>query len=355
MNQLDIRNHPDFDHHELVEVQQSKHLSAMIAVHNTNLGPAVGGCRMFSYVSTTDALADVLRLSRGMTYKSALAGIPLGGGKSVIIGDPRTDKTPGLLHAMGDFVDSLRGRYVTAEDSGTSVADIAAMGERTRFVSGVAKDDQFGGDPSPLTAYGVFVGIREALAHRGCADLENVRVAVQGVGNVGMHLTKMLIRSGAKVVVADVCQRNVIRAGELGADIVDPSEIHAANVDVFAPCALGGAINRDTVRDIRAGIVAGAANNQLTSKEMGGLLLDRGILYAPDYVINAGGIIDVYYQQQGDRNHDRIAGHIDRIGETLRHIFQASDLRLTPTGEVADEMAEAIFNHPAAGGKIAAV
>lgn len=309
---------------------------------------------MFPYAGMTDALTDVLRLSRGMTYKAALAGIPLGGGKSVIVGDPRRDKTPELLHAMGDFVDSLGGRYVTAEDSGTSVADITVLGERTRFVSGVAKDDRFGGDPSPLTARGVFTGIRAALAHRGCASPEGIRVAVQGVGNVGLCLTQMLIKSGAKVLAADVNQRHVARARELGADILSPAEIHAADVDVFAPCALGGAVNRDTIGEIGAGIVAGAANNQLAVKEMGGLLLDRGILYAPDYVINAGGIIDVYYQRQGNRNHDSIAAHIDRIGETLGRIFRASDLRRMPTSEVADEMAEAVLHRPATGGRKAA-
>ncbi len=343
MNPMDIRHHPDFDQHEAVEVIQDENLTAMIAVHNSNLGPAVGGCRMYPYAVPGDAVTDVLRLSRGMTYKSALAGLPLGGGKSVIIGDPKVAKTKKLLHAMADFVNSLEGRYIAAEDSGTSVSDIATMGERTTFVSGVMKDDQFGGDPSPLTAYGVFVGLRQAVSHHLDRDLASVRVAVQGVGNVGIHLTKMLLQAGAQVIVADVNPDNVANAKALGAEVMSPMDIHKADVDVFAPCAMGGAINGSTINEIRADIVAGAANNQLASAEMGQQLFDKGILYAPDYVINAGGIIDVFYQQCGDRNHDKIADHIDRIGTTLHKIFQTSNQTMLPTNAIADELAESVF------------
>lgn len=343
MNHVEIQNHPDFDQHEVVEVIQDENLTALIAVHNSNLGPAVGGCRMYPYADMSDALTDVLRLSRGMTYKSALAGLPLGGGKSVIIGDPKNEKTTELLHAMGDFVDSLGGRYITAEDSGTSVSDIATMGERTRFVSGVQKDDQFGGDPSPLTAYGVFVGLREAVSYRLNRELEGTRIAVQGVGNVGLYLTKMLLKSGATVVVADVNANNVARAKELGASVMSPEAIHKADVDVFAPCALGGAINVSTINEIKATIIAGAANNQLASPEMGQKLFDKGMLYAPDYVINAGGIIDVFYQQCGDRDHDKIADHIDRIGTTLSRIFDESEKSSAPTNQIADKLAESVF------------
>ena len=342
MNKREIQHHADFDQHELVEFCGNGRLTAIIAVHNSNLGPAVGGCRMYPYLSQEEALTDVLRLSRGMTYKSALAGLPLGGGKSVIIGNPRTDKTRDLLLAMGEFVDSLNGRYVTAEDSGTSVADMAVMAERTQHVSGLLADDQYGGDPSPYTAYGVLVGIREAVQYRCELDLKGIRVAVQGVGNVGYHLTRMLLEDGAKVFVADVSAANLERAAALGAEVMPVADILRAEVDVLAPCAMGAVINEDAVRDIRAGIVAGAANNQLATEAMGHVLLDRGILYAPDYVINAGGIIDVYYQQRGERS-EKVVAHVERIGETLGNIFRESDLSRRSTHEVADRMAEAVF------------
>jgi leucine dehydrogenase len=343
MNQIEVESHVDFDGHESVVFTQSDTLTAIIAVHNSNLGPAIGGCRMYPYASHDAALSDVLRLSKGMTYKSALAGLPLGGGKAVIIGDPGYDKTRELLLAMGEFVDGLGGRYITAEDSGTSVADISVIGERTRYVSGVNPDEKFGGDPSPLTAFGVYVGIREAVAYRCNSGLQDIRVAIQGVGNVGYHLTEMLISAGAKVTVADVNEVNVCRAKALGAEVVDVADILSAEVDVLAPCAMGGAINPQSVRNVRAGIVAGAANNQLASKEMGRVLLDRGVLYAPDYVINAGGIIDVYYQHTKQRSPEVVNRHIEGIGVSLRSIFEASDMRMISTAEVADEMAESIF------------
>ena len=323
MKQFEIQNHPDFDNHESVVFTSTDDLTALIAVHNTSLGAAVGGCRMFPYDSHSDALKDVLRLSRGMTYKSALAGLPLGGGKAVIIGDPQKDKNRELLLAMGEFVDSLNGRYVTAEDSGTSVGDIATIGERTRFVSGVLDSDQHGGDPSPMTALGVLIGIRQAVSHRCQTDLKGIRVAIQGVGNVGYHLTRMLVDAGAQVTVADVREDNLKRVqSEMDVDIVSVERILSAEVDVLSPCALGGAINESTVNGVRAGIVAGAANNQLATPDIGQALLDRGILYAPDYVINR---------------------HIEKIGSTLASVFRLSDEQCRPTGRVADEMAEQIF------------
>ncbi len=344
MNQIEIQNHPDFDDHESVVFTSTDELTAIIAVHNTSLGAAVGGCRMFPYASHYDALTDVLRLSRGMTYKSALAGLPLGGGKSVIVGDPQKDKTRELLLAMGEFVDSLKGRYVTAEDSGTSVADIATIGERTRFVSGVLDSDQHGGDPSPMTAYGVLVGIRQAVRYRCQSDLKGIRVAIQGVGNVGYHLARMLIEEGAEITVADIREDNLRRVqSEMDVDVVSIDQILSAEADVLSPCALGGAINETTARDVRAGIVAGAANNQLATHGIGHALLDRGILYAPDYVINAGGIIDVYYQQCGERSGHVVNRHIEKIGSTLESIFRLSDEQGRPTHQIADEMAEQIF------------
>ncbi len=346
MNQIEIQSHPDFDDHEVVRFESNDAITAIIAVHNSNLGPAMGGCRMFPYACHRDALTDVLRLSRGMTYKSALAGLPLGGGKSVIIADPAKDKSRQLLLAMGDFIDSMGGQYITAEDSGTGVDDITIVGERTRFISGVNPEDRFGGDPSPLTAYGVFVGIREAVTYRCRSDLNNIRVAIQGVGNVGYHLAKLLVEAGARVIVADLNQANLARACALpGVVAVSVDAIISAEVDVLAPCALGGAVNENSVSKIRAGVVAGAANNQLLSPAMGSALLDRGILYAPDYVINAGGIIHVFHQQGTGRSLEMIKQHIERIGHSLHDIFRASDLRRIPTNEVADQIAEAIFRN----------
>ena len=231
MNPAELKTHPDFDQHESVVFSPSETLTAIIAIHSSELGPAAGGCRMYPYASHEQALTDVLRLSRGMTYKSALAGVPFGGGKSVIMGDPRTAKTRQLLHEMGDFIDSLKGQYIAAEDSGTSVADIVAMGERTRFISGVS-GGRFGGDPSPLTAYGVFIGIREAVRHRTQADLPGISVAIQGVGNVGYHLTNLLIYAGAKVTVADINRQNLERVNKIqGVNVVPVDEILSAKVD----------------------------------------------------------------------------------------------------------------------------
>jgi len=344
MYPVELKSHPDFDQHESVVFSPGESLTAIIAIHSSKLGPAAGGCRMYPYASHEEALTDVLRLSRGMTYKSALAGIPFGGGKSVIVGDPRTVKTRQLLHEMGQFVDSLKGRYIAAEDSGTSVADISTMGERTRFISGVS-GGRYGGDPSPLTAYGVFIGIREAVRHRIQSDLPGIRVAIQGVGNVGYHLTNLLIYAGAKVTVADINRQNLERVSKIrGVNVVPADEILSEKVDVLAPCAMGGAINENSIYSIRAGIVAGAANNQLTSKEMADELLNRGILYAPDYVINAGGIIDVYHQNRGEHSGGIVNKHIERIGPTLHAIFSSSDSRCLSTNAVADEMAEKILN-----------
>ncbi|MBT8115260.1 MAG: leucine dehydrogenase, partial [Arenicella sp.] len=283
---------PIFDDHEFVSFTEdsTSGLRAIIAVHNSNLGPAVGGCRMYPYASDNDALIDVLRLSRGMTYKSALAGLPMGGGKAVIIGDPHTEKTPALLEAMGRFVDQQQGKYITAEDSGTSVADLKIMGGQTKYVSGVNEAQRFGGDPSPMTAYGVFCGIRAALHYKNGSDsLEGISVAVQGAGSVGRYLIKLLKEHGAEVLVADVNEANLTEALTLGAIKTDTGKILTADVDVFAPCAMGAVLNSDTIPLLRAPIVAGAANNQLAQHENGVMLLKRGTLYAPDFVINAGG------------------------------------------------------------------
>ncbi|MDX1655710.1 MAG: Glu/Leu/Phe/Val dehydrogenase dimerization domain-containing protein [Candidatus Competibacteraceae bacterium] len=350
---MSVFSHPSFDDHEQVVFccDPESGLKAIIAIHNTNRGPSLGGCRMWPYQSDEEALRDVLRLSRGMTYKSAMANLALGGGKSVIIGNPRSDKSEALLKAMGRFVDSLGGRYVAAEDSGTSVADLKVMNQVTDHVAGImdkltGEGTVRSGDPSPATAYGVFVGLKAAVKHRlGRDDLTGLKVAVQGVGNVGFRLAKQLFEAGAKLWVTDIHSDSVQRAvEELGAEAVSEDRIFGLDVDIFAPCALGSIINDKTLPQLKAKVVAGAANNQLAEERHGRELLERGILYAPDYVINAGGIIDVSYERHGSYDRDAMFRHISGIYDTLLEIFQRADSEKLPTGIVADHIAEERFN-----------
>ena len=352
---MSVYAHKEFDDHQQIAFfnDRKSGLRAIIAVHNTNLGPALGGCRMWPYGSEDEALNDVLRLSRGMTYKSAIANLKLGGGKAVIIGDPRTDKSDALLYAMGDFIEGLGGRYITAEDSGTSVKDILKMGERTNYVSGVDKASDHGGDPSPSTAYGVFVSLREAVTYKlGRSNLKGLKVAIQGLGNVGYRLAEYLHEAGALLYVTDIVQASVDRAvRELGATAVTGDEIFGLDVDVFAPCALGAAINDKTIGQLKAGIIAGAANNQLATVDHGHQLHKKGILYTPDYVVNAGGIIDVYYQRKmsepgySAQNYaSDLATKVEEIGDTLKEIFERSAAENIPTFMVADRVAEERFN-----------
>lgn len=342
-----VSSHPDYDQHEEVVFCNTPDLYAIVAIHNSNLGPAVGGCRIYPYASERQALADVLRLSQGMTYKSAMAEIEFGGGKSVIIADPARDKSENMMLAMGEFIESLQGRYIAAEDSGTCVADIQVMARRTNHVSGFVADEQHLGDPSPRTALGTFLGIQQAVKHRLGTSLSGVSVAIQGAGNVGYHLAALLKQAGAIVILADVDQRKVDRArSELSVKSCAPDEILQADVDVLAPCALGGIINRETIDRIRAGIIAGAANNQLASEDMGEALLERGILYAPDYVINAGGIIDIYYQRIGLRDDLKIESHLEIIPHNLAKIFSESVVQNRATNRIAHEMARQKFFRP---------
>ncbi|WP_421683769.1 Glu/Leu/Phe/Val dehydrogenase [Stutzerimonas urumqiensis] len=351
---MSVFAHPDFDDHEQVIFCHDKAsgLKAIIAIHDTRLGPALGGCRMYPYASDDDALRDVLRLSRGMTYKSALAELPLGGGKAVIIGDPHGGKSDALFHAMGDFVDSLGGRYVTAADSGTSVPEMQLMAQRTRHVSGAAPREALdggmrNGDPSPSTAYGVFLGLREAVRHRlGRDDLSGVRVAIQGVGHVGFDLAQQLTAAGAQLWVTDVYGPNVQRAvDELGASAVRPQDIYGLDVEVFAPCAMGGILNADTLEALRAPVVAGAANNQLATPEIAVELQRRNCLYAPDYAINAGGIIDVCYERTGG-SPAQIRAHVERIAPTLALIFERAAAEGLPTSVIADRLARERLRGP---------
>ncbi len=342
---MNANQSPSFDNHEQVVFlnDQSSGLNAIIAIHNTNLGPAVGGCRMYPYASEEHALEDVLRLSRGMTYKSALAGLPMGGGKAVIIGDPKVDKTPQLLRKMGEFIDTLNGRYVSAEDSGTSVADLKIMAIETAHVLGINEQQEFGGDPSPLTAYGIYCGIEASAAHRlGVQNLEGAHIAIQGVGAVGQYLTKLLIQAGARVSACDINLSNLENAERLGAQIVDVDKIIALEADVFAPCAMGAAINDESILKLNMPIVAGGANNQLSNAEHGEKLRQRGILYAPDFVINAGGIIEICRQFQ-DAPASECKRNIEGIRDTLSEIFDISDQRVCATNTVAERLAAQRF------------
>jgi len=334
----------DFSDHERVVFFRDRvsGLRAIIAIHDTTLGPAVGGARMLPYSSEGDALADVLRLSRGMTYKSALAGLPFGGGKAVLLGDPARDKTPELLHAFARCVDELGGRYIVGEDMNVSVYDVREMQRYTKHVAGLIEGKHAGGDPSPFTARGVYAGIGAAVRYRSRQDsLRAVRVAVQGVGSVGKVLCELLHAAGAQLIVADIdrgASEDV--AARLGARIVDTKTIHAEDVDVFAPCARGGVLNDVTIPELQAPIVAGAANNQLAEDRHGESLLERGVLYAPDYVINAGGIINGSGEILGRYDREASLRQIERIGQTLSHIFERSEASHESTNCIADRMAE---------------
>ena len=342
--------HPEFDGHEEVVFchDAASGLKAIIAIHNSRRGPALGGCRMWPYADEDEALTDVLRLSRGMTYKSSLADLPYGGGKSVIIGDPRRHKSEALLRAMAGFVESLGGRYIIAEDVGITQADAEIMLGHTRYVAGTRAGGA--GDPSPSTAYGVYVGIKAAAAHRlGRAELKGLRIAVQGLGQVGSHLCRYLAGEGARLIVTDIDPAAVARAeAEFGATGVAPEAIYEAEAEIFAPCALGAVINDETLPRLKAAIVAGSANNQLAEARHGAALAKRGILYAPDYVINSGGVINISHEGPGYRK-DEAVRHVARIHETLREIFRRADAERVPTSQAADALAlERLNSVPAA-------
>ncbi|RME66990.1 MAG: Glu/Leu/Phe/Val dehydrogenase, partial [Alphaproteobacteria bacterium] len=335
-----------FDAHEQVAFfhDQATGLRAIVAVHSTALGPGCGGVRMWPYASDDAALEDALKLSRAMSYKNAMAGLALGGGKAVILGDPRRDKSPALMRAFGRCVERMAGRYVTAEDVGMSVSDMQTIAQETRFVTGTAGNAASAGDPSPYTAHGVFAGIKAALAHRfGDAAVAGRTVAVQGLGNVGFHLAQELHAAGARLVVADIAADRVARAVDaLGARSVGVNAILSVAADVLAPCALGGVINDQSVETIKAAIVAGGANNQLAADHHGRRLMERGILYAPDYVINAGGIMNCSLEYEGKfQSVAASMAWVESIADTLTAIFVAADREGRPTNEIADAMARA--------------
>ena len=316
-------------------------LRAIIALHDTTLGPGLGGIRMWRYDSDDAALTDVLRLSRGMTYKNAAAGLDLGGGKTVVLGDPRTDKTPDLFRALGRFVDSLGGRYLAAEDVGTSTADAELVALETDHITGLPIERGGSGDPSPMTAWGVFCGMRAALAEAGLdGGFDGVRVAVQGAGHVGAGLVRHLLDAGASVTVADIYPERVEPLVELGAATCPASEVHAQECDVFAPCALGAVIRPDTVDALRCRVVAGAANNQLLDSSMGDALHARGIVYAPDFVINAGGVINIGEELGRPYDAERARASVERIERTLAAVYERSHRDAVPPHVAADRLAE---------------
>jgi leucine dehydrogenase len=329
------------DHEQIVIRRDlASGLRAIIAIHDTTLGPAAGGCRYWAYTNDAAALADALRLSRGMTFKNALADIPFGGGKSVILGVAGERPTARQLETFGAWVEELNGRYITAEDVGMQVADLRLVARRTRHVSGLGTAGM-GGDPSPFTARGVLEGIRAAVAARlGAGDLRGVRVAVQGLGSVGMALCALLHAEGAELQVADLRAERVAQAvREHGARALGIDAILAADADVFAPCALGGVLTAATVHELQARVVAGAANNQLADDAVGDLLARRGVLYAPDYVINAGGVISVAREYLGERNAAWADERISGIAVRLATIFRRAAQRGVATSRIADEMA----------------
>jgi leucine dehydrogenase len=310
----------------------------IIAIHDTTLGPALGGTRFWQYKNDEEALIDALRLSRGMTYKNAVAGLNLGGGKAVIIGDNKTTQREMIFRAHGRFTDSLGGRYVTAEDVGTSVEDMDFVHMETKFVSGIGSRS---GDPSSVTARGVFRAIQASAFQRwGSQSVEGRTVAVQGLGHVGAHLARELHAAGAKLIVTDIDAKRVQNVvDETGATAVALDAIYGQKADIFAPCALGGIINDNTIPQLKVEIVAGAANNQLLENEHGDALADRGILYAPDYVANAGGVINVYSELTG-WSRDRALRKADEIYETVLSVFRLAESTSIPTYQAADRVAE---------------
>ena len=348
---MSVFEHSEFDGHEHVAFFQDKTtgLKAIIAVHNSNLGSALGGCRMWPYATGEEALRDVLRLSKGMTYKAAMAGLNQGGGKSVIMGDPHTEKTPEKMLAMGKFIESLSGKYIGAEDSGLTVDDLKLMGKQTAHVSGIqakyhVNSEPADGNPAPSTAYGVYVGLKTTVEYALNSELEGVKVAIQGLGHVGIRLARHLHKQGAKLYVTDMRPENIEKAvSEFSATAVSPKDIYDLDVDVFAPCAMGAILDAENISRLKVKVIAGAANNQLAKEEFGQLLADKEILYAPDYVINAGGIIDIFHQSISSSDKG-LRDHIEKISETLLEIYSRAQSQGIATNAVANQIAEERFD-----------
>ncbi len=337
MNKFDYME--KYDYEQLVFCyDKTSGLKAIICIHDTTLGPALGGTRMWNYESEEDAILDVLRLGRGMTYKAAAAGLNLGGGKTVIIGDAKKDKSEELWRAFGRYVQSLNGRYITAEDVNTSVEDMDYVAMETDYVTGLSGTS---GDPSPVTAYGTYMGMKAAAKEAlGTDSLEGKVISVQGLGHVGYYLCKFIHEEGGKLIVTDINQEAIDRiVDEFGAEVVAPDEIYGVECDIYAPCALGATVNDETIPQFKCRAIAGAANNVLKEERHGDILHEKGIIYAPDYVINAGGLINVYHELLG---YDADAAHRDssKIYDRILKVIEISKRDNIPTYKAADIMAE---------------
>ena len=335
---------PSFNDHEQIVFCHDKDtgLKAIIGIHNTVLGPALGGTRMWKYANEWEALNDVLRLSRGMTYKSAISGLNLGGGKAVIIGDAKTDKTPEMMTKFGQFIHSLSGKYITAEDVGTTTPDMDIIREVTPYVTGISEAKGGSGNPSPVTAYGVYMGMKAAAMHQfGTDKLEGKKVLVQGTGHVGETLISYLTKEGAHVEITDINEAKMQEvAAKYGAHIYTGEDIYSADVDIYAPCALGATVNDETIQRLKARVIAGAANNQLANDEVHGKILqEKGILYAPDFLINAGGIINVYAEIVGYDKEEAMR-RTENIYNTTLEIFSFAEANGITTQQAAMSIAQ---------------
>jgi leucine dehydrogenase len=333
----------DLEHEQVVFCHDPKsNLKAIIAIHNTTLGPALGGTRMWNYATDDEAVVDALRLSRGMSYKAAISGLNLGGGKAVIIGDPAL-KSEALWRRYGKFVNSLNGKYITAEDVNTSATDMEYIHLETKHVTGIPEYMGGSGDPSPFTAYGVFVGMK-ACAHKhwGNDSLSGKKVMVQGVGHVGQYLVGHLVEAGAKVYITDINQDRIKETiNKYNVEYIEPSKMLDMELDVYAPCALGATVNSDTIPMLKCPIIAGAANNQLAvEKEHGRQLIDKGIIYAPDFLINAGGLINVAAEADGSYNREKVTKDVEKIYGRILDIFTLSETDNFTTQEAAMKIAQ---------------
>jgi len=329
--------------HEEIVICYNKEagLKAIIAIHNTALGPALGGTRMWNYKTDEEALIDVLRLSRGMTYKAAAAGLNLGGGKAVIIGDSKTQKTEAMFRAFGQYIQSLNGRYITAEDVGTSVKDMEWVYAETPWVTGIPKALGGSGDPSPFTAYGVFMGMKASAKEKlGTDSLKGVRIAVQGLGHVGYHLVEHLTKDGAVVTVSDIDQEKTKQVEkQFNVKVTSPEQILFTDCDVLAPCALGAVFNDQTIPKLKTKIICGAANNQLAEARHGQVLKEAGILFAPDYVVNAGGLMNVFVELE-TYSTERAMAKAETIYSNVQELYKIAKSEDIPTNVAADRLAE---------------
>lgn len=343
-----LSNMVDMSHEKVIFYNhKDTGLKVILAIHNTVLGPALGGTRILHYSNEADALNDVLRLSSGMTYKSSLAGLDIGGGKAVIIGDPSIVKTEAFLRSYGRFVDSLGGKYITAEDVNTTVHDVVTIAKETKYVTGLPESHGGNGDPSLITAYGVYMGIKAGVKFaKGTDSLKNIKIGVQGVGKVGSILVKYLCNDGATVLVTDVSDDSLkYVASNYNVKVVPIDDFYDADMDVYAPCALGGTLNDNNIMSLKCTIVAGAANNQLDdANRHSKQLMNKGIVYLPDFVINAGGVINAYAEFIGDSDSKRVKYDTEKIYTTCLNILRESIRRSISTNDIAMEMASRRIN-----------